>query len=570
MTEVCPTEDAVLALLEYLVDPMLPARSAMHNPSASQQQALAKQVHAVVLLYNYYHRKQYPKLEFLGFDSFCKLAVVLKPALLAHLKLTQMPNYTKLDDPENQLSPTEKSIMQACDISTTLDALREDPIVKGWPITKVAVFLVNSKKENCLLVFSSVTEGVWSVIEKDVEVSNQSLGTTMETNQTYKRNRLLQKIPRAESRINLTDFQQLAYLAVKEATGITQTDLMILEDHLVYSTTKEKTVAQFYIMQTKLFKEDAVPVSIKDVIDSLQGPLVKKNSGNWTVTPVVEYLHVLPYGGILSNWMNRQGPSPERTKIPRELAENKIQVNFHAGGMGEVNSHKITATDLKLPKEKDVIGFSNASNGPQVLPSEEKCNNLASGVDIKFEMDSTTRSYSSNCTIEKVSSGNRVSDISSGQNGIGCNALVSYQSNISLDQKGNRYHPLVTYQSTSQHLEKIQSIMASKDDLLTETALRVLRRRRDKLSLQLRSIEDEIAECDKKIQTILNGGEDDLKLKIESLIEGCNEESLQSVAHERTNQPLENTLSPQYNKRKRLTEAIFSTQNALRVDIEQM
>ncbi|XP_062107797.1 uncharacterized protein LOC133818772 isoform X3 [Humulus lupulus] len=466
MTEVCPTEDAVLALLEYLVDPMLPARSAMHNPSASQQQALAKQVHAVVLLYNYYHRKQYPKLEFLGFDSFCKLAVVLKPALLAHLKLTQMPNYTKLDDPENQLSPTEKSIMQACDISTTLDALREDPIVKGWPITKVAVFLVNSKKENCLLVFSSVTEGVWSVIEKDVEVSNQSLGTTMETNQTYKRNRLLQKIPRAESRINLTDFQQLAYLAVKEATGITQTDLMILEDHLVYSTTKEKTVAQFYIMQTKLFKEDAVPVSIKDVIDSLQGPLVKKNSGNWTVTPVVEYLHVLPYGGILSNWMNRQGPSPERTKIPRELAENKIQVNFHAGGMGEVNSHKITATDLKLPKEKDVIGFSNASNGPQVLPSEEKCNNLASGVDIK--------------------------------------------------------------------------------------------------SLQLRSIEDEIAECDKKIQTILNGGEDDLKLKIESLIEGCNEESLQSVAHERTNQPLENTLSPQYNKRKRLTEAIFSTQNALR------
>ena len=110
--------------------------------------------------------------------------------------------------------------MEACDISTSLDASREVPIVQGWPITKVTIFLVDSKKENCQLLFSSITEGVWSVIEKDVEVSHQRFGSTMETNQTNKRKRVIQKSLRVDSRTDSTDFQQLAYLAVKEATGM--------------------------------------------------------------------------------------------------------------------------------------------------------------------------------------------------------------------------------------------------------------------------------------------------------------------------------------------------------------
>ena len=45
MSDVCPTEDAVRALLEHLVDPMLPAKSSLpDNPSQSQRQAVAKQV----------------------------------------------------------------------------------------------------------------------------------------------------------------------------------------------------------------------------------------------------------------------------------------------------------------------------------------------------------------------------------------------------------------------------------------------------------------------------------------------------------------------------------------------
>ncbi|XP_030508702.2 uncharacterized protein LOC115723376 isoform X1 [Cannabis sativa] len=562
--EVCPMEDALLALLDNLVGPVLPARFITDNPPLSHQQVVAKQVHAVVLLYNYYHRKKCPKLDFLGFESFCKLAVVLKPALLVHFKLTQMKNYMKLDDLENHLSPTEKSIMQACDISTALDASRKDPIVEGWPITKVAVFLIDLKKENCLLL-DSVTQGVYSVIEKDVEASNQSLRSTMGKSQTCKRNKVIQKIPKVEPGTNSTDFQQLAYLAVLEATGVNQTDLTILEDHVVYSDSKEKAAVQFYIMQAKSVTENIIQFPIKDVIDSLQGPLVRKISGNWTVTPVVEYFHLLPYGGILLNWMkslhdSRQGKSPERTTIPRTLAENKIQVNFHAGGIREVNSHKTTATDLKSPKDEDAIGFSNASNEPGIKEENVRKYIELLRIKVKFEMDLTTKSNSSDCAIEKASFGNRISDISSGQNGFGCRAMVAYHSNGISDKGGNCYHTLATYQSSSQHLEKIQSVMASKHNLMTETALKLLRSRRNKLSLKLRDIEDEIAEYDRKMETIINGGEDDLQLVLESLIEGGNEESQRSAAdHVRTNQRVEDTLD---NKRKRLSEAILSTRNA--------
>lgn len=80
----------------------------------------------------------------------------------------------------------------------------------------------------------------------------------------------------------------------------------------------------------------------------------------------------------------------------------------------------------------------------------------------QFEMK-PTRSDSTKCKTEKVASGNRISD------------------NISSDQKGIGCYSLVAYQSTSKHLEKIQSTMASKEKVLTETALKVLMRRRDKL-----------------------------------------------------------------------------------------
>jgi len=142
--------------------------------------------------------------------------VVIKPALMAHIRLLQRSN-----DTESQPFPLmEESIMEACSISMSLDASEDDLNIDGWPISKVAVFLVDSRKENCFLQFGSITEGVWSVIEKDVDVSNNSLEGTMDSDHVNKKKRIIKKPLKGKSSSNEGRFQQFAFSAVKEATGI--------------------------------------------------------------------------------------------------------------------------------------------------------------------------------------------------------------------------------------------------------------------------------------------------------------------------------------------------------------
>ena len=169
-------------------------------------------MHAVVLLYNYYHRKQDPELCFLEFVPFCKLALTLKPTLMPHMKFTLQTDPVGLNDLENQLSVTEKAVMDACNISLSLDALKDIPSIEGWPISKVSVLLVDSEKENCVLLFGSVTKGVWSVIEKSINDFNIDLENTSEG----------KRISQTTTGEQLTEsyFEQLASIAVKEATGM--------------------------------------------------------------------------------------------------------------------------------------------------------------------------------------------------------------------------------------------------------------------------------------------------------------------------------------------------------------
>lgn len=78
-------------------------------------------------------------------------------------------------------------------------------------------------------------------------------------------------------------------------------------------------------------------------------------------------------------------------------------------------------------------------------------------------VDSTTRSDGANCRLEKVGYGNKIGD------------------NISSDQIGTANLSLITHRSNSNHLERIQVTIASKENILSQTALKVLMRRRDKL-----------------------------------------------------------------------------------------
>ncbi|KAH9783659.1 hypothetical protein KPL71_009407 [Citrus sinensis] len=198
------------------------------------------------------------------------------------MKLLQRSNDSELDDPDKQLSVTEKKIMDACDISNSLDASKDIPSAEGWPISKVAVLLIDSRKENCFLKHNSMTEGVFSLIEKDLDVSSCISEAMSEGKQKRKKIKVTRNF--FEDAVNEDTLQQVAFSAVKEATdgkGINQNELIINRSDVAYSLRKEKTMA------------------------SLQGPLVTKSSGKWTVTQVVDYFHLLPYVGIMSDWLSR-------------------------------------------------------------------------------------------------------------------------------------------------------------------------------------------------------------------------------------------------------------------------
>ncbi|KAL0426102.1 UNVERIFIED_CONTAM: hypothetical protein Sradi_1145000 [Sesamum radiatum] len=243
--EVGPKEDVVQAFMETLVDPRLPLTISVNDPPTEDaQNSVARQMHAVVLLYNYYHRKQKPDLEFLDFVSFCKLALLLRPSLIPFMKMMNESESVELSGAEDQLSVTEKAVRDACDIAVALDVSKDIPATEGCPISKVAVLLIDSMEENCLLLFGAITEGVWSLIEKELNESNINQERSAEAKATKKR-----KINRNKASTDNPKFLQLGYDAVKDITGIESSALAVLETHVAYSLNKQKSAAQFYIMQ---------------------------------------------------------------------------------------------------------------------------------------------------------------------------------------------------------------------------------------------------------------------------------------------------------------------------------
>ncbi|KAL8499717.1 hypothetical protein ACS0TY_019621 [Phlomoides rotata] len=297
-------KDVVKAFMETLVDPVLPRSMLNEAPSDAAQKSVAKQMHAVVLLYNYYHMKQTQGLEFLSFRTFCRVAESLRPSMSLFMKFSKDNAPVDLSNTDNQLSVTEKAITDACRIAASLDASKDVPVTEGCPILKVAVLLIDSKKENCYLKFGAVTDGVWSLVEKEINESNISLDILAEQKGRKKR--------RTDNGTSNCDdkFLQLAYEAVKDVTSISSSDLVILEDHVVRSLSKEKSSAHFFMMQYSQTFDIRQSVSLKELVESLQGPLAEKNDDSWSTTKVVEFHHLLPYVGLISSWLSRKDLRP--------------------------------------------------------------------------------------------------------------------------------------------------------------------------------------------------------------------------------------------------------------------
>lgn len=580
LMEVCHSEDALQAFLEYLVDPLLPAKSSSTAPSKDEQQSLAKQVRSVVLLHNYYHIKQQPQVESLSFDAFCKIAVVVKPSLLAFMNYMQKSDDTVAEDIEDQVSLTEKAVMDACDICKILDPSKIAPNIKGWPISKIAILLIDSQKEHCKLQRDCITNGVWSLIEKDLDASNQ---TPEVTPGSAKKRRYIRKPSKEDVSSEETGHLQVAFSAVKEVAGIDQTDLVVLESHVIYSQSKEKTSARFYIMQyNQVFTDNFVP--IRDAVNSMQGPLVSKGSSGWTTTPVVEYFHILPYSEVISEWLCRQVFCGE--EIPNSLHDSREEKCIVVDKPGKIEtqvsdstndgSHRTGSINV-LSKRKNgescSNGLSDSHKEPQNMDVDEPClitfkkykspntaivvqsekerekrscmrkDSNGSASDVKFDNVVTTRLHFGGCGSKPGATEKRI-----------CVNASSHE-DVLVD------NALITCQSSSRDMEKLQSFFSSKEKMLSDASLRVLMRKRNNLSLQQRIIEDEIALCDKNIQAILKGSEDDLAMKLDFIIDGCNAAYMRT--HERDFQHAEIHCSPASSiKKNKLSEAVLSLQDA--------
>ncbi|KAL0397986.1 UNVERIFIED_CONTAM: hypothetical protein Scaly_0247000, partial [Sesamum calycinum] len=376
--EVGPKEDVVQAFMETLVDPRLPLTISVNDPPTEDaQNSVARQMHAVVLLYNYYHRKQKPDLEFLDFVSFCKLALLLRPSLIPFMKMMNESESVELSGAEDQLSVTEKAVRDACDIAVALDVSKDIPATEGCPISKVAVLLIDSMEENCLLLFGAITEGVWSLIEKELNESNINQERSAEAKATKKR-----KINRNKASTDNPKFLQLGYDAVKDITGIESSALAVLETHVAYSLNKQKSAAQFYIMQCPQSFSINQRVPLKFLVESLQGPLAEKHYDSWATTTVVEYHRMLPYVGFISSWLSSEEDLDHIDSSSSEMKDSSSEKIANENSEGDQKKCKHSSGS----KVACSVGmFQSAAKGGNVTDEfNKRCDILSS-----FEKDTS-------------------------------------------------------------------------------------------------------------------------------------------------------------------------------------
>ncbi|URE25426.1 hypothetical protein MUK42_03481 [Musa troglodytarum] len=555
---VVPMDDVVQALIEHLVEPLLPARVSS-PPTIDQQNSVAKQacrysifdllvflMHSVVLLYNYYHRKQFPRLEFLCFEAFCKVATIAKPILLTYMNAMHK-NAEELQDLDQQLSVMEKKIMDACNISKTLDALKNVPNMDGWLVSRVAVFLVDASKEKCFLDFGSMTQGVWSLVEKEIDKPIALVNST-KTKKHASKNKSFSCDYSDGLLENEDSFQQLAFSVMEQKTGISCSKFSILERHLTYSLTQEKTTIRLYVMKSmEVVNDGLVEFSIKDVLTSLSGPLIVTGLTP-EVTSAVEFYHLLPYVNILSNWLSRHVPEVSECSLQsdRVLTVESHGMNNLSGQVEQIvdttsNNISEAANEVTNKKCSSLHHTNGPSNGcskqadmldsvkkPRITKSNEG-ETFGQVEQIVATSNNNVGKTANELTSKKSSSLHPRNDPSNGCTEQQADMLDSAKKPrvskgvhlTSQDAASPSFLPLLPVQHTSENHDEFNFVMASKRNDLLQASLRILIKRRNDLVQQQRCLEDEIARCEMNIQAMVNG-QGSMKSKVESMIEACN------------------------------------------------
>ncbi|KAI3889559.1 hypothetical protein MKW92_038713 [Papaver armeniacum] len=560
--EAISTENVVQTLLDYLVVPALPA---LHVISSSSkvlddssslllENSIAKQMHAVVLLYNYYHRKQFPQLEFLDFESFCKVSVKATPGLLEHMKFMQRCKSLS-NGPEDLF----------------LDASKDAPCTEGWPVSKVAVFLMDSMR-NCFLVYGSTTQGVWSLIE--------------EANDCFKnKKKKIRKWPLGgDINADEVSYRRIAFSIVKEATGIGHADLRVLRREVVPSLIAEKSTACFYLMKyTKPFHEDLTQVPIEDAINSLHGPLVKMEYGSCSVCEVVNYFHLLPYATVLSDWLPRAGPEEANIdySIETDDSDRDILVQSCETPAIPSTSNIVKWTPERLNKNPTTERVNKNSttervnstttervNADRSMATADKDPVIHINKKMKSSIDSNYRSTRKRVGIYEVPLV-QVDRVDSAREAAICGITTSAEVpganiNLNMGKSIEEENPSEqAYEFITQNLKKKPSILPSKMREMLQVILKMLHTRCNELSGLQRDLQDHIAICERYLRTVPNE-DGDLTEKIESILNACTtaitRASLQNSTE--SDQHFGTLNLPQDMKSKKLSEAVLNLPNA--------
>ncbi|KAF0914082.1 hypothetical protein E2562_026492 [Oryza meyeriana var. granulata] len=317
-------EDAVGILVDDLVRPVLRKGSRM---TPENQADVARQVHMAVVLYNYYHRKQFPQLAFADEKRFFRCAALtLGESLLAYSNMVHQHERSSGSSGEGvNLSVTDKAIVDACGIAEALDASQDSPDMAMWPISKVAVILLDSTRKRCLLESGSVGKNVRSFLEKEIDssstsehISNHPEGQELENEETPQ--------PLDGPYI----LQKLAFSEVERKTGIGRSSLHLLDEHLAYSLTKRGTTTKLFILQyEQTARGNFVEVPIEELIKRMTGPVVEKHPYP-TTTAVAESYHILPYKDVLFDCLHRKWHFDSSLSMPNEETRRNGKSSSHS------------------------------------------------------------------------------------------------------------------------------------------------------------------------------------------------------------------------------------------------
>lgn len=371
-------EDAVKLLVEHLVQPVLPRGPFRREEALSPEnhEAVARQVHATVLLYNYYHRKQYPQLEFANPERFSMTACLTAGNTL--LMYLDQAYDRRGNGAGGVLTVTRKAVIDACDIAEALDPTKDSPETTMWPISKVAVLLLDRAKKMCLLEHGSETKGVWSTLEKDIKTAlGGSQSSDLSVQESSNKSVELPSQPYV--------LQQIAYSEVELKTGLKRTNLRFLEEHRVYSLSKKGTTTMLFVLQydqTPNSKLKEMPLEV--MIQRMSGPIFESEP-YCSTTYVVECYHLLPYKEVLLNILNREWPLDSSLSAPKERLFQNGKSSFHSEidenlKEQEANSKskmkKLTANISTPKKNKQVVKAvaDGGANNCSTNKNKKNCN----------------------------------------------------------------------------------------------------------------------------------------------------------------------------------------------------